>query len=63
MYPGWDPEWALREVLRRQEEVRERARAEAEARRVVQSTRKWSLAAFGFWRVHVIVWLERAPRT
>lgn len=62
MYPGLDPEGAVREVLRRQEEIRERAWMEAEARRAKRPSLVRGLAAFRLWRLHVMVWVERAPR-
>ncbi len=63
MYFGSDPERLLGEVLRRQEEVRAEARRGAEARRASRSSFSGrSPRAFRLWRLHVMVWLDDAPR-
>ena len=59
---GPDPEHLLREVLRRQEEVRAEARSGAEVRRASRALRGRGPATFGLWRLHVMVWLGRARR-
>jgi hypothetical protein len=47
-------------VLGRQAEIRAESQQEAEVRRSVESGRRSRLAAFRFWRLHVMVWLEDA---
>lgn len=61
MYWGSDPRYVLDEVSRRQEELRDQARLESEARWVRPSPRRRSPAAFKLWRLHVMVWVEN-PR-
>lgn len=59
MYSGGDPWQDLNEVLRAQEELRALAREEAEARRASRPSRsRRSPAAFRFWRLHVMAWIE-----
>ena len=60
MYSGSNTQHVLREVERRQGELREQARVEAEARRASGSFRTRSPAAFRLWRLHVMVWIEDA---
>lgn len=62
MYWGSDARHVLDEVARRQEELRDRARLEAEARRAAPAPRQRSPAAFKLWRLHVMVWVE-SPRS
>ncbi len=57
---GSDPRHVLDEVARRQEELRDRAHLEAEARRAAPSPRRRSPAAFKLWRLHVMIWIEDA---
>ena len=62
MYPGVGPERLLGEVLRRQGEIRAEAQRGAEVRRVSRPVREGGPAAFRLWRLHVMVWFERARR-
>ena len=58
LYPGADPEGTLELVRGRQTEMRERIRAEADARRHTRPERASRLAAVRLWRLHVMVWVE-----
>ncbi len=62
MYCGGDSDGRLELMKSGQAELRARLRREAEARRAVESGRKWSFASFRLWRLHVFISFERAGR-
>lgn len=62
MYPGASPERILEEVLRRQAEIRAEARRGSEVRRDSRPVGGRGPAAFRLWRLHVMVWFERARK-
>lgn len=63
MYSGLDARHCLDEMLRRQEEIRTRARREAMSRETSHGASLRSPVAFRLWRLHVMLWLEGARRT
>jgi hypothetical protein len=63
MQIGSDPQHLLGMVLQRQEEVRARARQEAEVRGASRAVRGHGPATFKLWRLHVMVWLDGARET
>lgn len=62
MFFGGDPDGRLEFIKQGQAELREKVRRESEARRAVESVRKWSFASFKLWRLHVFVGFERVGR-
>lgn len=62
MFSSGDPDGRLELIKSEQAELRARFRREAEARRAVESGRRWSFASFKLWRLHVFIGFERAGR-
>ncbi|MGH3087921.1 MAG: hypothetical protein ACRDSJ_11465 [Rubrobacteraceae bacterium] len=62
MHSGGDLGGRLDLIKREQAEMREAVWREAEARSIVESSRRWSFASFRLWRVHVFIGFERVGR-
>lgn len=60
MYFGTDPEYLLKVVSRRQDEIRVQAQEDARLRRDSRAHRGARLKTFRLWRLHVMVWFEDA---
>lgn len=58
MYSGFDPEYLLKTVSRRQDEIRARFQEEARVRRDLRPLRGSRIRTFKLWQLHVMVWFE-----
>ena len=60
MHSGFDPEYLLKVVSQRQNEIRAQVQQETGFRRDSRALRGARLKTFKLWRLHIMVWFEGA---